>query len=65
CHRLPNNRFHAIGRPAFHLASTGDFEAAVRDGTRRILSEVESFIRATPEQWIVTVPLWRQWESAV
>lgn len=63
CRRLPNNRYYALGKPAFHIVDTGDFERDVREGTRRLLDELESFIRSWPDQWVMTVPLWRHWET--
>ncbi|MDQ7029957.1 MAG: lysophospholipid acyltransferase family protein [Ardenticatenia bacterium] len=57
--RLPNNRFHAVGRPALHLERGEDFEADVRAGLERVLREMEAFIQEAPEQWVMTVPLWR------
>lgn len=64
CRRLPNHRYYAVGRPAFHVPDTGNFEHDVRAGTERLLREMESFIREMPEQWVVSVPLWRQWEES-
>lgn len=57
-HRLPDNRFRAIGRPALHLERTDDFDADVRAGVEAMLREMERFIGEAPEQWVVSVPLW-------
>ncbi len=57
--RLPDNRFRAVGRPALYLEKGEDFEADVRAGMERVLREMEAFIQEAPEQWVMTVPLWR------
>lgn len=56
--RLPDNRFRAIGRPPIYLEQTGDFDADVRAGVEKIVCEMERFIGESPEQWVVSVPLW-------
>ncbi len=58
-YRLPNNRFRAVGRPPLYLERSDDFDADVRAGLERVLREMEAFIRQAPEQWVMTVPLWR------
>ncbi|MCZ7575086.1 MAG: lysophospholipid acyltransferase family protein [Ardenticatenaceae bacterium] len=63
CRRLPNNRFYARGQPPFHVIATGNFAEDVRVGTEHLMRELESFIRAWPEQWVMSVPLWRRWET--
>lgn len=58
CRRLPDGRFAAVGRPPFHIDAEG--EEAVAAGVRRVLDEIERFIRTAPEQWVMSVPLWPQ-----
>lgn len=63
CRRLPDNRYYAVGRAPFYVADSGNFEHDVRTATERLVNEMESFIRAMPEQWVMSVPLWRHWEA--
>lgn len=58
--RLRDNRFRAVGRPPMFLERTDDFEADVRAGVQRVIAEMEQFISEAPEQWVVSVPLWKR-----
>ncbi len=60
CRRVPENRYEAVVLPPIELPDTlEDMEAAVREGTARLIACLEPFIRERPEQWILTVPLWK------
>jgi KDO2-lipid IV(A) lauroyltransferase len=44
--------------PPIEVARTDDVESDVREGTLRIMREIESHIRAFPGQWTVFTDLW-------
>ncbi len=45
---------------AFVAESTGDKTADIRRTAQRMLAEVETIIRKTPEQWAVLQPIWEE-----
>lgn len=52
--------FAGVGHiePPVEMPRTGDAAADVREGTRRIIARMESWIRAHPEQWVVFTDVW-------
>jgi KDO2-lipid IV(A) lauroyltransferase len=45
--------------PPMELVRTGDRVQDVRVNLRRILEEVETFIRERPEEWMIFEPVWK------
>ena len=59
CRRRVNNRYEAFVLPPVNLNDLPEGEAdAVREGTRRLMHHIETFIRSDPAQWMLTTPLW-------
>jgi len=46
-----------VEEPLF-LTPSGDFERDVREGARRIVTLMERYIRAYPDQWLAFQPVW-------
>lgn len=57
--RLPDNTFVARFEPSLELENTGDRERDVRAGLERVVAIMERYITQHPEQWAITVPIWR------
>lgn len=47
------------GNPPMALVRTGDRDQDVMVNLRRILDEVEAFIRERPEEWMMFTPVWK------
>ncbi len=59
CRRKANHRYEAFILPPLKLDDLpADENEAVREGTRRLMHQLETFIRSDPAQWIMTTPLW-------
>jgi lauroyl/myristoyl acyltransferase len=56
--RLPDNRFVARILPPLNLTRSGDQEADVMAGLRKIITMVERAISRRPGQWYVTNAVW-------
>lgn len=48
-----------IGNPPLEVEHTGDPHQDVAHNVQRILAQIEDFIRAAPDQWMMFVPVWR------
>jgi lauroyl/myristoyl acyltransferase len=57
--RLPDNTFIARFEPPLELENTGDRERDVRAGLEKIVAVMERYLARHPEQWTITVPIWR------
>jgi lauroyl/myristoyl acyltransferase len=65
CRRLSedDSQFEVFIQPPVELPDPerdfdGDFEAAVREGMKRLFSRLERVIWETPDQWLLTAPMW-------
>lgn len=59
CRRRANYRYEAFILPPLALDDLPtDDSAAISEGTRRLMLQLETFIRTDPAQWIMTTPLW-------
>ncbi|MGH2545231.1 MAG: lysophospholipid acyltransferase family protein, partial [Ardenticatenaceae bacterium] len=59
CRRAAGNRYEARLEPVDLPEEMADVEEAAREAMARVVARLESFIRAEPEQWLLTVPLWK------
>ncbi len=57
-HRLPGGRFRVYVDPPIELVRTGDREADIAAGVRRINAYVEAKIRERPEEWFWVHKRW-------
>lgn len=57
--RLPDNRFLVHLEPPLELELTGDRERDVRVGVEKVVAIMERYIGEHPEQWVMSVPIWR------
>lgn len=61
CRRRDDYRYEAVVEPAIPLPEKPeDMERAVREGTEALMARMEAFIREQPDQWVMTVPLWKE-----
>jgi len=61
--RLPDNTFVAHLEPPLELEVTGDRDRDVRAGVERVVTIMERYIGEQPEQWVMSVPIWRMTNS--
>ena len=57
-YRLPDDSYMAHGTPLIVARSTGDARADQVRTTQEVLSRIEGFIRAHPDQWHVPHKIW-------
>ena len=57
--RLPDNTFVVHLEPPLELEVTGDRDRDVRAGVERVVAIMERYIGEHPEQWVMSVPVWR------
>ncbi len=57
--RLPDNTFVINLEPPLELEDTGNREHDVRVGVEKVVSILERYIGEYPEQWVMSVPIWR------
>ncbi len=50
--------YSVIANPPMEMERTGDAEADVAHNLRRVLAEIEAFIRRHPDQWQMFIPVW-------
>ncbi len=55
-----NGVYHVRANPPLELVRTGDRERDIAINLRPILDQVETFIRAHPDQWMMFVPVWQR-----
>ena len=57
--RTSGESMHVSLDPPLHLERSGDREADVEEGMRRVTRALEAGISASPEQWFALQPVWR------
>jgi KDO2-lipid IV(A) lauroyltransferase len=62
---LADGRIEAQVFPGWNVEKTGDKEAQVLDGTRRVISELEKVISNNPDQWLWLHRRWREKDGAI
>ena len=62
---LADGRIVAMVSQGWNVEKTGDRNAAVTQGTRRTIGELEKIIRAHPDQWLWMHRRWREADGAV
>ncbi len=62
---LADGRIVATVSEGWNVAKTGDKSAAVLEGTRRTVGELEKIISAHPDQWLWLHRRWREADGAV
>jgi len=50
--------YSVIANPPMEMERTGDAETDVVRNLRRVLAEIEAFIRRHPDQWQMFIPVW-------
>lgn len=50
--------YNVTANPPMEMERTGDAEADVAHNLRRVLAQIEGFIRRWPDQWMMFVPVW-------
>lgn len=58
CRWSPERGYYAITAPLIELERTGDRTTDVRHNARRLLSVMEQWISAAPDQWLMYHPVW-------
>jgi KDO2-lipid IV(A) lauroyltransferase len=58
CIRDNNDRYYAMGGPAFEVRPTADHDADVKAAMEHILATFERYIRRYPDQWHVLESIW-------
>jgi KDO2-lipid IV(A) lauroyltransferase len=56
--RLPDNTFVVEMEPPLTLPKTGDTDADIDNGMRKVVAIMERYIARHPEQWLVAAPIW-------
>jgi len=57
--RFEDGVYKVIANPPMELEYTGDREQDVAVNLRRILEQVEGFIRQRPDEWMMFAPVWK------
>lgn len=60
CIRKPNNSFKVWVEPPLYVNRERPKEEAIAEAHRKIIAMMEKYIRAYPEQWLLSVPLWKE-----
>lgn len=58
CRRRHDGTFYASAGAPVQFDQTRDRDRAVRLGVQQVVAQVESFIAAHPEQWVMFQPVW-------
>ena len=48
-----------LANPPMEMERTGDRQQDIAINLRRVLAQIEAFIRRAPEQWMMFVPVWK------
>ncbi|MGD8626332.1 MAG: hypothetical protein PVJ34_17470 [Anaerolineae bacterium] len=56
--RRSDDRFLIEIEPPLELSRSGDLEADVADGVKKVAAVMERYISRRPEQWLVAAPVW-------
>ncbi len=62
---LADGRIVAKVSPSWNVEKSGDKNAAIQEGTRRTVAELEKVIAAHPDQWLWLHRRWREADGAV
>lgn len=62
--RQPDDTFRVQVEPALELRTSGDREADVVAGMKKVVAILERYISRYPEQWLVAAPVWPLAEEA-
>lgn len=62
---LADGRIEARVSPSWTVPKSANREEAILDGTRRMIGELESIMRAEPDQWLWLHRRWRERDGAV
>ncbi len=60
CIRKPDNSFKVWVEPPLYLAGEGPKEEVIARAREKVIATMEKYIRAYPEQWVLSVRLWRE-----
>ncbi len=60
CIRKPDNSFKVWVEPPFYVTGEGSKEEVIARAHRKVIATMEKYIRAYPEQWVLSVPPWRE-----
>jgi KDO2-lipid IV(A) lauroyltransferase len=60
CVQRSNSSYDLHLAPPLEMERVGDPAQSIRHNARRVLAILEAWIRETPEQWSVFVPVWRE-----
>jgi len=58
--RLPDDSFHVRIEPPIEIESTEDLQTGAAAGMQRLVAVMERWIAEHPDQWLLSVPIWRQ-----
>lgn len=61
--RLPDNSYKGVIFPPTELVP-GDSSLGLEGNMRRVLTQIEGFIRQHPEQWVMFQPVWEDMKAA-
>jgi lauroyl/myristoyl acyltransferase len=50
--------YHILANPPMEMVRTGDRDRDADVNVHRVLAEMEGFVRAAPDQWMVFLPVW-------
>ena len=50
--------YHILGNPPMEMVRTGDRERDSMVNVQRVLAQIEGFVSAAPDQWMVFLPVW-------
>lgn len=53
------DEYRVVVNPPLEMIRTGDKEQDIQVNLRRVLAQVEDFIRRHPEQWMMFLPVWK------
>jgi KDO2-lipid IV(A) lauroyltransferase len=62
---LADGRIEARVSPSWSVPKSGDREAAILEGTKRVIWELEKVMRAEPDEWLWLHRRWRERDGAV
>jgi lauroyl/myristoyl acyltransferase len=60
CVRKSDGSYHLSLSPPLEMERVGDLAQSIRHNARRVLAILEAWIRETPEQWAMFVPVWSE-----
>ncbi len=62
---LADGRIEARVSPHWNVPKSGDREAAILEGTKRVIWELQRVMRAEPDEWLWLHRRWRERDGAV